>query len=113
VAQWVPPGPVGVAEPFQPRRTVVPANHQLRLLGPRPVDPGDHEVWRGAARAVDAYRERWGLGQGAEPLGTPPSLAALPAARLADHLRTEREVATARARLGWRAPVTVERGLGR
>ncbi len=25
--------------------------------GPRPVDPDDHEVWLGAARTVDAYRE--------------------------------------------------------
>ena len=31
------------------RRTVVPANHHLRALGPRPVDPDDHAVWRGAA----------------------------------------------------------------
>jgi conjugative relaxase-like TrwC/TraI family protein len=112
VAQWVPSGPVGVAEPLRSRRTVVPANHHLRLLGPRPVDPDDHEVWRGAARAIDGYRDRWGLGQAAEPLGAPPSLAALPAARLADHVRTERELAVARARLGWREAVTVERGLG-
>ena len=60
VAQWVPPGPVGVAEPLQQRRTVVPANHHLRALGPRPVDPDDHAVWLGASRAMDAYRERWG-----------------------------------------------------
>jgi conjugative relaxase-like TrwC/TraI family protein len=113
VDQWVPSGPVGVAEPLQSRRTVMPANHHLRVLGPRPVDPDDHEVWRGAARAIDAYRDRWGLGQSAEPLGAPPSLAALPAARLADHVRTERELAAARARLGWREPFTVERGLGR
>ena len=113
VAQWVPSGPVGVAEPMQSRRTVVPANHHLRVLGPRPVDPDDHEVWRGAARAIDAYRDRWGLGQTVEPLGAPPSLAALPAARLADHVRTERELAVARARLGWREPITAERGLGR
>ena len=51
-----------------------------------------------------------------EPLGeTIPAqhLAALPADRLADHVRTERAVAIARARLGWREPVTVDRGLGR
>jgi conjugative relaxase-like TrwC/TraI family protein len=113
VDQWVPPGPVGVAEPLQSRRTVVPANHHLRLLGPRPVDPDDHEVWRGAARSIDAYRDRWGLGQAAAPLGVPPSLAALPATRLADHVRTERELAVARARLGWREPLTAERGLER
>ncbi len=116
VDRWVPRGPVGVAEPLQQRRRVVPANHLLQALGPRPVDPGDHDVWLGAARAVDAYRERWGLGRAAEPLGTPdtgPSLAALPAARLADHLRTERQLRAARTRLGWREPATVELGLGR
>ncbi len=42
-----------------------------------------------------------------------PNLAALPAPRLADHIRTERAVAAARARLGWREPATVDRGLGR
>ncbi len=112
VDRWVPPGPVGVAEPLQQRRRVVPANHLLSALGPRPVDPGDHEVWLGAARAVDSYRERWDLGRAAEPLGT-PSMAALPADRLADHVRTERQLQAARARLGWREPVTVELGLGR
>jgi hypothetical protein len=113
VAQWVPPGPVGVAEPLQQRRTVVPANHHLRALGPRPVDPDDHAVWLGAARALDAYRDRWGLDHATGPLGETPNLATLPAQRLADHVRTEREVAAARARLGRREPATVERGLGR
>lgn len=113
VDQWVPPGPGGVAEPLQQRSTVVPANHHLRALGPRPVDPGDHAVWLRAAHAVDAYRERWGLARATAPLGESPNLAALPAPRLADHIRTEREVAVARARLGWREPAAVERGLGR
>ena len=36
-----------------------------------------------------------------------------PAQRLADHIRTEREVTAARARLGWHEPAAVERGLGR
>jgi conjugative relaxase-like TrwC/TraI family protein len=113
VAQWVPPGPIGVAEPLQQRRTVVPANHHLRALGPRPVDPDDHAVWVGAARALDAYRERWGDAHQRAPGGESPNLARLPARRLADHIRTEREVAAARARLGWREPATVERGRGR
>jgi len=116
VAQWVPDAPPGVAEPLEQRRTVVPANHHLRALGPRPVDPHDHAVWLGAARSIDAYRHRWGLTRAAEPLGEKvpaQQLGALPADRLADHVRTERDVAIARARLGWREPATVERGLGR
>ena len=60
VAQWVPPGPPGVGEQLHQRRAVVPANHQLRALGPRPVDPDDHGVWLGAARTLDAYREQVG-----------------------------------------------------
>jgi conjugative relaxase-like TrwC/TraI family protein len=116
VAQWVPPGPPGVAEPLQQRRAVVPANHHLRALGPRPVDPGDHAVWLGAARTLDAYRDRWGLTHATGPLGDAPrtvQLAAMPALRLADHVRTEHALAAARARLGWREPAAVERGIGR
>ncbi len=116
VDQWVRPGPPGVAEPIAQRRAFVPANHHLRALGPRPVDPDDHAVWLGAARALDAYRDRWGLAQAPEPLGltsTSQGLAALPAQRLADHVRTEHVVAAARSRLGWREPVKVELGLGR
>jgi conjugative relaxase-like TrwC/TraI family protein len=116
VSQWIPPGPPGVAEPLRQRRTVVPTNHHLRALGPRPVDPDDHAVWLGAARTLDAYRDRWGISHEGEPLGDAARfqhLSALPADRLADHIRTERDVAAARARLGWREPMTVERGLGR
>jgi hypothetical protein len=117
VAQWVPPGPVGVAEPVWPRRTVLPANRHLRALGPRPVDPAHHAVWLDAARTLDSYRDRWGQAHTIEPVGAAGAartgLAALPPRRLADHVRTERVVAAARARLGWRPPVTPERGLGR
>jgi conjugative relaxase-like TrwC/TraI family protein len=116
VTQWVPPGPPGVAEPLHSRRSVVPANHQLRALGPRPVDPDDHAIWRGAARSLDAYRQRWGLARAPEPLGVPEhgrGLAGLSPLRLADHRRTERVVTAARARLGWREPATVERGMAR
>jgi conjugative relaxase-like TrwC/TraI family protein len=116
VAQWVPVGPPGVAEPLQQRRAVVPANHHLRALGPRPVDPDDHAAWVDAARTLDAYRDRWGLSRAPQPLGVADrsrSLAALPTRRLADHIRTERVVAAARARLGWREPVTAELSLGR
>ena len=105
-----------MAEPLQPRRAVVPANHHLRALGPRPVDPEDHELWVGAARALDAYRDRWGLEPARrEPLGTTasPELASLPTARLADLVRTRRHLDAVRARLGRREPVGVDLGLGR
>jgi conjugative relaxase-like TrwC/TraI family protein len=115
VAQWVAPGPVGVAEPVLPRGTVVPPNHVLSALGPRPVDPADHEVWVGAARAIDAYRQRWGTDRAGGPLGVdgwPKSLASVSADRLADHLRTARHVDVARVRLGRRSPVEMELGRG-
>jgi hypothetical protein len=85
-------------------------------MGPRPVDPDEHALWLGAVRTLDAYRARWGLAQAPEPFGVTGSsqgLAALPAQRLADHVRTERAVTAARARLGWREPMTVELGRGR
>jgi hypothetical protein len=110
VAQWVPPGPGGVAEPLRQRRTVVPANRHLHALGPRPIDPDDHAVWLGAARALDAYRGRWGLAHAQAPLGDAPNVARLPARRLADHIRTERVVEAARARLGWRERGAVDQG---
>jgi conjugative relaxase-like TrwC/TraI family protein len=115
VDQWVPSGPPGVAEPLHQRRSVQPGNHHLRALGPRPVAPDEHAVWLRAARALDAYRDRWGLTHVSEPLGRVSShhLATLPVDQLADHVRTEREVTAARARLGWREPATMDRGIGR
>jgi conjugative relaxase-like TrwC/TraI family protein len=109
---WAPAERIGVAEDLVSRRSVVPAGQHLRALGPRPVDPADHETWLGAARAIDAYRERLGIGRAAEPLGAePPS--SLPAARLADHLRVARQLDAARVSLGRRAPAEMELGLGR
>ncbi len=115
VDHWVPTGSVGVAEPLRPRGAVVPPGYLLHALGPRPLDPGDHEVWVGAAREVEAYRARWGLGASVQPLAlmSPPLVSP---ARLADHLRTTRRVEVARARLERRAPRSapeVERGLVR
>ena len=111
VNHWIPAkSSVGVDEPVYARRAVVPANHLLRALGPRPSDAGAHDVWVEAAQAIDAYRERWRVTS--EPLGPVTSLASLPVARLADHVRTTRLLDTARARLGVRAPVEVELGIG-
>ncbi len=111
-----PAAPVGVGEPLMTRRAVVPANHLLRALGPRPLDPDRHEAWADAAKVIDAYRDRWGVGQAPEPLGVgdaPSSLAALPVDRLADHVRTVRHLEEVRSRLGLRQPVAVELSLGR
>ena len=115
VGHWVPPGHIGVAEPLRPRRAVMPANHHLRALGPRPVDPEEHHLWVGAARAIDAYRDRWGLNCSPESLGGPasPELSSMPTARLADFVRTTQHLDAVRARLGHREPVGVELGLER
>jgi conjugative relaxase-like TrwC/TraI family protein len=110
---WVPEAGVGVAEALTTRRSVVPAPHHLRALGPRPIDPAGHETWLTAARTVDAYRERWGIERATEPLGTDGTLSSLPPRRLADHLRVARQLDAARARLGRRAPAEMELGLGR
>jgi hypothetical protein len=92
---------------------VLPGNHHLRALGPRPVDPAGHETWLTAARAIDVYRQRWGIERATEPLGTDRGLSSLPPARLADHLRVARQLDAARLRLGRRAPAEMELGLGR
>jgi hypothetical protein len=110
---WAPEARVGVAEELMARRSVMPANHHLRALGPRPVEPGNHETWLTAAQAIDAYRERWGIERAAEALGTERSLSSLPPARLADHLRLTRQLDVARLMLGRRAPAEMELGLGR
>jgi conjugative relaxase-like TrwC/TraI family protein len=113
VSVWVPPGPVGVSEPLRARRSVVPGNHLLHALGPRPLDPGDHDAWVAAARSIDAYRSRWGLERSPEPLGAAPRPASLPAAQLADHLRVTRLVRSTRVRLGRREPMEVALGIER
>jgi conjugative relaxase-like TrwC/TraI family protein len=110
---WAPGARVGVAEELATRRSVVPATHHLRALGPRPVDPAGHETWLAAARVIDAYRERWGVERAVEPLGTARSLPSLPPGRLADHLRVTRQLDAARVRLGRRAPAEMELGLDR
>jgi conjugative relaxase-like TrwC/TraI family protein len=120
VEAWVPvpvSPAVGVAEPLHARREVLPAPHLLSALGPRPTTSAGHDVWLDAAHAIDAYRTRWGLQAApvSEALGPQDrdALARLPAARLADHLRTARHVDVARARLGVRPPAAVELGLTR
>jgi hypothetical protein len=57
-------------------------DYLVRELGPRPSAPADRAAWREAARAVESYRERWGVGdpdralgaRGADGDGRPASL---------------------------------------
>ena len=117
---WVPAQTaeaVGVAEPRHRRSAVLPAHHLVAALGPRPATRRAHDIWLGAAGAIDAYRSRWGLHAARDPVAIGPSdlpaLASMSSERLADHLRTARRLAEARMRLGLRDPVSMELGLTR
>jgi conjugative relaxase-like TrwC/TraI family protein len=116
---WVPlprHSQVGVSESVHQRRAVVPAGYLLRTLGPRPVDPADHMVWRDAARCIVDYRQRWGVTRSSDALGveaTSSGLSSLATTRLVDHLRTVQYVETARARLGQREPPVMALDRGR
>ena len=110
---WAPEERVGVSEDLTARRSRGAGEPPPAALGPRPVDPADHETWLTAARAIDADRTRWGVERAPEPLGTERPLSSLPAARLADHLRVARQLDAARVRLGRRAPAEMELGLDR
>lgn len=116
VEHTAPTAAVGVAEPLRRRADVVPANHLLHTLGPRPLDPAGHALWTGAARALTAYRDRWGPDRTTAALGVEGStlgLSSLPATRLADHVRTARHLEAVRSRLRRGEPAEVDRGLGR
>ena len=107
---------VGVAEDTRTLRSVVPGGHLLATLGPRPVDPVRHEVWRDAARAIEDYRTQWGVTRAADALGAdalPSGISSLPTERLIDHLQTARHIETACQRLGWRPARTREMDRGR
>ena len=107
---------VGVAEDTRTLRSVVPGGHLLATLGPRPVDPVRHEVWREAARAIEDYRMQWGVTKATDALGAaalPSGISSLPTERLIDHLRTARHIETACQRLGWRPARTREMDRGR
>jgi conjugative relaxase-like TrwC/TraI family protein len=107
---------VGVAEDRRTLRSVVPGAHLLDTLGPRPVNPVDHEVWRDAAHAIDDYRRQWGVGKGGDALGAdslPSGISSLPTERLIHHLQTTRHIEAACQRLGWRPTRTHEMDRGR
>jgi conjugative relaxase-like TrwC/TraI family protein len=107
---------VGVAEDIRPLRTVVPGGHLLVALGPRPLNPSDHEVWRDAARAIDHYRRRWGVKERSDVLGVDrlqSGISSLPTDRLVEHLHITRHIEVARQRLGRRDIRTHEMDRGR
>jgi conjugative relaxase-like TrwC/TraI family protein len=107
---------VGVAEDARTVRSVVPGGHLLAALGPRPLHPVDHAVWRDGARAIEGYRGRWGVAATGDALGAdalPSGISSLPTDRLIDHLQTARHVEVACRRLGWRAARTHEMDRGR
>lgn len=107
---------IGVAEDVRTLRSVIPGGHLLGVLGPRPVHPADHAVWRDAAKLIDDYRARWDVPRGSDALGTEgraSGISSLPTERLIDHLKTTRHVEVARQRLGWRAPRQHEMERGR
>lgn len=96
-------GGVGLAEERRAPASVSPARHLLAGLGPRPGSPRLLGVWLEAASAVTRYRTRWGVTDGARPLGPEGAageLARFATHRLADHLATTRLVADARRVLG-------------
>jgi conjugative relaxase-like TrwC/TraI family protein len=109
VEHWAPTGEhaLGVAEPRTAPSAYVPGPHLLRALGPRPSAPDAQPLWRGAAAAIERYRDRWGAeGPG---LDCPRrDLVALPRQRLADHLELGRTVADARVRMGGHSSVRRE-----
>jgi conjugative relaxase-like TrwC/TraI family protein len=117
---WTPPtsgrADIGVAEETRPLRSVVPAGHLFDALGPRPINPASHQVWREAARAIEDYRTRWSVPRGQGVLGDAglrAGISSLPAERLVEHLRTSRQIEAARQRLGWRHPRALELDRGR
>ncbi|HWC40324.1 MAG TPA: MobF family relaxase, partial [Acidimicrobiales bacterium] len=48
---------------------ISPPGYLVGELGPRPSAPVDRAAWREAARAVESYRERWGVGDPDRALG--------------------------------------------
>ncbi|HET6810932.1 MAG TPA: MobF family relaxase [Acidimicrobiales bacterium] len=50
-----------------------PAPYLVAALGPPPGGPEARSTWRAAAGAVEAYRDRWGVGDRREPLGADPT----------------------------------------
>ena len=107
-------GAAGGGRTAPARRTVVPAQPSpaRSWVRGRSTPTITRSGWAPPA-AIDAYRDRWGLAQTAEPLGDraaqawPPCRPTVWPITSAPSGRSP----VARARLGWREPFTVERGL--
>lgn len=106
----------GVAEARLAVGAVLPRRYQLRALGPRPAEPGDHRVWHEAAQAMEGYRRQWGVPRAMEELGVDDRMAGvgqMPDAQLVQYLRTVRHLDAARRHLRWQPVVARELGRGR
>ena len=108
----------GVGERRRMTADLVPGRHLLAALGPRPASAAGLETWCRGARAVEDYRERFGVADRIHPVGVAgPGLSDLAPARLAAHLRVARQIDETRRQLGrppWREldGVALERGRG-
>jgi conjugative relaxase-like TrwC/TraI family protein len=109
---WLPAdSALGIHEQVHALREVVPPGHLLRALGPRPVDPERHGVWRGAAQSLESYGRQWGVGHVGDALDLEQrngSMSSFSVPRLVAHLEMSRQLETARQRLGWRPPHRLE-----
>ncbi len=113
---WLPANSnLGIHEEVHALREVVPPGHLLRALGPRPVEPEQHSVWRGAAQSLESYGRQWDVSRVGDALDMEQrngSLSTFSVPRLVAHLEMSRQLETARQRLGWRPPhrLEIERG---
>jgi conjugative relaxase-like TrwC/TraI family protein len=111
VDEWAPAtaNALGVAEPRTAPARYVMKKAVLRELGPRPAGVAGQAAWRAAAAAIERYLTRWGNGFDAVALRPGQSLAALPPARLADHLEVSRLIREVRVLVGSRQTPVLER----
>src|SRR5205085_2761519 len=69
------------------------------LVGPRPAGGDERRAWLAAATAVETYRDRWGVEDGARALGPEPGRDA-PRARRVERQAAEEAARTAAQALG-------------
>ncbi len=109
---------LGVAEPRGTLGVLMPSEHVLRALGPRPSSAAAQPLWRGTAAAVESYRRRWGVDDPQRALGPGPGEGGrtMEARQVVERHAVERELDRTCRRLG-RTPrpdvPEIERGFGR